>query len=87
LLFAEKNGALSLALWPTDKVASGTYELPTVPERRVRITWGGAARSFTLHPIDPQSPVAIETGQLISPSANQVEVVLKGGHAVVVKLR
>lgn len=86
LLFAEKNGALSLVLWPTDKVASGTAEI-TPPERRVRIDLGGAAKSFTLYPIDPQSTVPIETGQLIASSANQVELVLRGGHAVVVKLR
>jgi hypothetical protein len=86
LLFAERNGGLSLALWPTDKVASGTADI-TPPERRVRITLGGAAKSFTLYPIDPQSTVPIETGQLLAAASNQVDVVLTGGHAVVVKLR
>ena len=86
LLFAEKAGGYSLAIWPTDKVASGTVEI-TPPQRRVRITLGGAAKEFKLYPIDPQSTVDIATGQLISASAVQAEVVLSGGHAVVVKLR
>jgi hypothetical protein len=87
MLFAERNGSLSLALWPTDKVASGTTDI-TPPERRVRISLAaGALKSFTLHPIDPQSSVDITAGQLISGSANAVDVVLSGGHAVVVKLR
>lgn len=86
LLFTEPGGKLSLALWPTDKVASGTTDI-TPPERRVRITLGGVPKSFKLLPIDPQSGVDIVTGLPLASSANQVEVVLKGGHAVVVKIQ
>ena len=86
ILFQEADGSYSLALWPTDKVANGTQDI-TPPQRRVRITLGGGAKRFSLHPIDPQSTVDIVAGQLISASAVQAEVVLSGGHAVVVKLR
>lgn len=85
VLFAESDGSFSLALWPTDKAANGTAEI-TPPERRVRITLG-AAKRITLHPLNPESTVDIVTGQLVAASAVQAEVVLGGGHAVVVKLR
>lgn len=86
LLFAERDGSYSLALWPTDQVVNPENgSAMTPPVRKVTLSLGSAKR-LTRHPIDPTSTTDIAFGDLISAATTSADIELPGGHAVVIKI-